>query len=112
MSDKSPYQETTNKGVTTHTPCDFVFLTYRHQENLVDGELSTNSYQTFYNMHEQHLQCLWNGQGQMMHSHYYIRYPTVYEFLHRQHKSAGKSGLNSIHYIHDRQKYREEVFDK
>jgi hypothetical protein len=58
MSNKSPYQETTNKVVTTHTPCDFVFLTYRHQENLVDGKLSTNSYQTFYNKHEHHLQCL------------------------------------------------------
>jgi len=38
MFDKSPYQETTNKVVTSHTPCDFVFLTYGHQENLVDGE--------------------------------------------------------------------------
>jgi len=26
--DKSPYQETTNKVMTTHTPCDFVCFPY------------------------------------------------------------------------------------
>jgi hypothetical protein len=57
--DKSPHQETTNKVVTTHTPCDFVFLTQRHQKNVVDGEfLNTNSHQIFCNRYEHHLQCL------------------------------------------------------
>jgi hypothetical protein len=34
MSDKSPYQITTNKVVTTHTPSDFICFPTNQQESL------------------------------------------------------------------------------